>query len=634
MRRWLQNQINVVIIPLYMKMRIERGFIMKTTKQSTIWNILPIVIPLFAAVLCMGAVLSRNNQASLSVPLPVQVSGEYSYDGQTWLPLQEESGISALDGDLMVRGHFTEEITEGACLNYYRDHIGVSLYVNGQLVFIDAQTEVGQYGIGLMDSMCGKEWQGLLSPGITKEDQIEIHLVNYHKYGNKAAYRELMNTLCITPDSDEILEGRLRGYRKPFHLLGSALIVLALLLLGAALASAIFRSKDGIRLLKYGLLTLAAGGYIIFDTVAVFLQSELVAVQTYGWQFSMMFFVYLLGLVLLDALSENRKMIAQKAMIVSGLLDMVCIMLAMLGKMLIFDTLPVWVVSQWILCPLLAVCCLLEMGRGEKKEGFIQFSCLMLFFSIMLDLAGVGKCMYSQGNCTKVVFVLLCIVYLGYMVKQILMDQSASARVKRLEQDLADRQTKIVLSQIQQHFVYNCLAVIRVLCKQDPELASEAIMRFSNFLRGIMEDLEKTELVPLEDELYIVDNYLFMEKLRFQHKLHVEKDIQAKNFCLPALAIQPIVENAIKHGLRQKSGKGTISISTRETDADYVVEIADDGVGFDVDRIYSDDAGHIGIKNVDKRLRVMCNGYLEMHSVPNEGSRFCLHIPKKHANIF
>ena len=606
---------------------------MKKTKRSTIWNILLIMIPLFAAVLCMGAVLSRNNQAHLSMPLPVEVSGEYSYDGQTWFPLEEGSSISALDGNLMVRGHLGEAVTEGACLNYYRDHIGVSLYVNGELAFMDAQTQVGEMGIGLMDSMCGKEWQSFLSPGITKEDQIEIHFVNYHKYGNKAAYREMLSTLCVTPNSSEILEGSLNGYRKPFYLLGSALLVLALVLLGAAAASAVFRNKGGIRLLKYGLLTLAAGGYIIFDTVAIFLQSQLVAVQTYGWQFSMMLFVYLLGLLLLDDLSQKRKVIAQTAMIVSGLLDSVCMILAMLGKVLIFDTLPVWVVSQWILCPILAVCCLMEMGRREKKAGFIGLSCLLLFASIMLDLAGVGKSMYSHGSCTKVVFVLLCIVYLGYMMKQILMDHSASARAKRLEQDLADRQTRIVLSQIQQHFVYNCLAVIRVLCKKDPELASEAVLRFSNFLRGIMEELDKTELVPLEDELYIVNNYLFMEKLRFQDKLQVEMDMQAEKFCLPALTIQPIVENAIKHGLRKKSGQGTISISTRETDVDYVVEIADDGVGFDVDRISSEDAGHIGIKNVDERLRVMCNGYLEMHSVPGEGSRFCVHIPKKNATI-
>ena len=106
-------------------------------------------------------------------------------------------------------------------------------------------------------------------------------------------------------------------------------------------------------------------------------------------------------------------------------------------------------------------------------------------------------------------------------------------------------------------------------------------------------------------------------------------DIQARDFCLPSLSLQPIVENAVKHGLRRKEGCGTVEIHTAETDEHFVVTICDDGVGFDPDQPTDNSRAHIGIKNVEKRLKLLCNGELMLSSKPGCGSTVIMQIPKE-----
>lgn len=118
-----------------------------------------IVMPVLLAVLCLVLVVRKDNQASMPVPMNLTFTGEYSYDEESWYPYNEESNISALYGDVAVRGHFDAEIPEGAILNFYCNHIGVSMYVNGEQVYMDAPTEIKNYGMDLMPSMCGKRWE-------------------------------------------------------------------------------------------------------------------------------------------------------------------------------------------------------------------------------------------------------------------------------------------------------------------------------------------------------------------------------------------------------------------------------------------------------------------------------------------
>ena len=114
------------------------------------------IMPVLFALLCLVFVVRNHNQASLPIPRTITFTGEYSYDGENWYPYDENSDISALDGNLTVRGHFDEEILEGEILNVYCNHIGVSIYANGKPVYMNAPAELGSYGLNLIPSMCGK----------------------------------------------------------------------------------------------------------------------------------------------------------------------------------------------------------------------------------------------------------------------------------------------------------------------------------------------------------------------------------------------------------------------------------------------------------------------------------------------
>ena len=200
----------------------------------------------------------------------------------------------------------------------------------------------------------------------------------------------------------------------------------------------------------------------------------------------------------------------------------------------------------------------------------------------------------------------------------------------RVQKELYDSKVQIMVSQIRPHFMYNALSSIAILCKLDPETAYEATVTFSDYLRGNMDSLKQTAPVPFTKELEHLKKYLYIEKLRFDDMLNIEYDIQATNFELPLLSIQPIVENAVKHGVGMKKTGGTVKISSIETDDAYEVIISDDGVGFDMDAPKKDDGrSHVGMENTRKRLRDMCGAELIITSKPGEGTTARVIIPKK-----
>ena len=199
------------------------------------------------------------------------------------------------------------------------------------------------------------------------------------------------------------------------------------------------------------------------------------------------------------------------------------------------------------------------------------------------------------------------------------------------EIQLADSRIAITLSQLQPHFIYNVLNSIYHLCARDPKLAQEAVEKFSDYLRNNMKSIEQKELIPFEEEYQHIQTYLSLEKIRFR-TLEIIYDIDIVNFMLPPLTVQPLVENAVKHGVTKKRGGGSVTISTRETENAYLVMVIDTGIGFDPERYSEDGKVHIGIKNVRERLQNMVSGILSITSSPGNGTTAVITIPKKEAD--
>ena len=196
-----------------------------------------------------------------------------------------------------------------------------------------------------------------------------------------------------------------------------------------------------------------------------------------------------------------------------------------------------------------------------------------------------------------------------------------------ITRQLADSRISIMLSQIQPHFMHNMLTTIMYMCRTEPEEAEKTVGQFADYLRANMDSLTLKQCIQFETELKHVKTYWSLEEKRFGDKIRAVYDIQENSFMLPSLTIQPIVENAVKHGMR-KGKQLTVTIRPYSDVNNYYVEINDDGRGFDVNAFENDGKSHIGIKNVQQRLKMMCGGELMVNSVPDQGTDAVIKIPK------
>lgn len=206
---------------------------------------------------------------------------------------------------------------------------------------------------------------------------------------------------------------------------------------------------------------------------------------------------------------------------------------------------------------------------------------------------------------------------------------SMQAKLMEKENELLESKIAMMTSQIQPHFLYNSLNTIYHLCAIDAKMAQEAVEHFSEYLRCVLGSLNLTMPISFTQELRNVRAYLELEKLRFEDDLQIVYDIQATDFFVPALSVQILVENAVKHGICMKENGGTLTLRTLESATGYDIFVIDDGVGFALEDIAHDGRLHIGLQNARQRLAVMVGGTLDINSTPNIGTTVTIHLPKE-----
>lgn len=198
---------------------------------------------------------------------------------------------------------------------------------------------------------------------------------------------------------------------------------------------------------------------------------------------------------------------------------------------------------------------------------------------------------------------------------------------------MSDIKTQIVLNQIKPHFLYNVLATIQVLCKVDPDKAVAAMDDFSGYLRANVDYGLSKSVVSFDEEFENVRCFLRLEKIRHGDKLRVVYDLKEKDFEIPVLTLQPIVENAVKHGVGNKKGGGTVTISTSSDDDNTIIRVRDDGVGISAKSIDElplsyDGKSHVGLTNVKERIEIITGGSLEFYSEEGKGTVVTIKIPR------
>jgi two-component system LytT family sensor kinase len=198
-----------------------------------------------------------------------------------------------------------------------------------------------------------------------------------------------------------------------------------------------------------------------------------------------------------------------------------------------------------------------------------------------------------------------------------------------------EAELRALRAQISPHFVYNSLAAIASFVRTDPERARELLLEFADFTRYAFR--RGGEFTTLADELRNVERYLVLEQARFGDRLQIELVVapEVLPVAVPFLAVQPLVENAVRHGLEGKPGTGRVTLMARDVGSEALISVEDDGVGSDPDLVRrvlagESEADSVGLGNVDARLRqVFGDGYgLVVETAPGAGTRVSFRVPK------
>ena len=262
-----------------------------------------------------------------------------------------------------------------------------------------------------------------------------------------------------------------------------------------------------------------------------------------------------------------------------------------------------------------------------ERKGAIVILC----FLILPFLAGVIQLFVYGYSLSNIACIASSLALFGEAL-----DENAKALLKqhyhiqKQEDELEDMRIRIALSQIKPHFLYNTLNSIYYLC--DNEEAKELINNLADYLRANIGSIESAEPIPFEKELDHTRVYLAIEKERFKDRFEVEYKIGYKDFDIPALTLQPIVENAVKHGVcKLPAGeKGIITIRTQKKENCVEIVVSDNGVGFDLDEYDKSEKSygkHTGIRNVEKRLKVLKKATMDTVSEPGKGTTVVILIP-------
>lgn len=317
--------------------------------------------------------------------------------------------------------------------------------------------------------------------------------------------------------------------------------------------------------------------------------------------------------------------------VVFCILCLICMLLQISGIRDLRQTVDYLFILEMISYFTVVIVMLINHVRGIKysHNQWIPPIFILMFLSQLGDFYIYQRSGSTRDSSLSLYTALIYGILSGITVIRSILDKNEELRLKELE--ISDQRGEMLISQIRPHFIYNTMNTIYSLCDIDVELAKGAIHDFSGYLRLNFQSMHSREPVEFEVELQHIRFYLSIEQLRFGEELEVEYDIRSTDFKLPPLSLQPVVENAVRHGLRHKNGEGHVKIATyREDSTDYCI-VEDDGVGFDVEALKRESEKEGGkrmaIDNVRARIEQMCHGSMEIESVIGQGTRVIIGIP-------
>lgn len=211
-------------------------------------------------------------------------------------------------------------------------------------------------------------------------------------------------------------------------------------------------------------------------------------------------------------------------------------------------------------------------------------------------------------------------------------NERALILIESISQKERDAELKFLKSQIKPHFIYNALNSIIAVSRRDPEQARNLLFDFSQYLHSCFDFENLDNLVPLDREVQLIHSYISIEQTRFQDVFKVEYDIENVNIQVPYLILEPLVENAIRHGIRTKLEGGKILIYIKKMNDKICLGVKDNGIGIEFSRIEGllegSEIGHgYGIYNINQRLARIYNTSLIIENNSDGGANIYMMLP-------
>ena len=609
--------------------------------KSSHLQVMGILLLVLLAVLMMWVNHARSTQAISATVAKVQFYGEYRIGDGQWQEIVEGQHISATKGDVTLRGNFHMLTPDGEYIGVYQGELPIAFYSNHiSLTICEGKSEPFVMDIEnplYGSSACSQYWTGyLLSSG--SEEPVEIIIHNPHRYGNENAIDELLSHFALWSGID--FERGVLDSGQTQRNTGLFFMIVSFVLLGSALFSALLHVPNTRLIGLFGATILSAGIYLAYSASGVSFWSESRVVNTSALGFSMMFYMLFVSGVITCFL-QGTKRIGYMTTIISGVLAGIYFLLPVLTDVYFYDTWPVWVITQSAANIVLLGCLTKEYAASGRKERWLPMGMALLVLAFEADAAATAAGLWEGGAISKYVFFALFVAALFVVLRLIPGKINAAAKATELElqksrleaeKNMVEAQLKesrisIMLSQIQPHFIYNTLGTIERMCLKDPKKAFDLVRNFSLYLRGNFSELDSVTPIRFAEELKHVEYYVNIEKVRFPD-MSIVYEVYATEFVLPALSVQPLVENAIKHGLLRLESGGTVTIHSYETPTHFCVAVTDDGVGFDPDAPI-DEKKHVGLRNIRGRLKAMVDGELIIESQVGVGTKAVIMIPKE-----
>lgn len=550
----------------------------------------------------------------------VSIEGVYSADGGEWTPTLKNGMVKTEFKELTIKGRFTKLPLSTQKIIIGADNAWFRLKADGKVIATNYRADNGVHR-----NTPGYSIIYAYSDELTENSEIELYVMYPYKL---LSTREFGSLIDIYVGDHATL------YELLFMHKGISILLCILICFFGLFAfpiAGVVLGKINFRYLAFALLCFFAGQFILAQELYSYFPLLIDdPVRSMAACNITTYFCLITALVYIKVCLKVKihKLIGNITILSASALSVASLALHFTGMSDLYAAKPYMLLFSGVCALILAVCVIRE-AKKDAEMRMLGVTMIPLLLGLWLDSFN-DFYTFTTLPIFETGMALTLLNQVVMLVMDMKRQYNETLRYQQMQKELYEAKVSLMVSQIQPHFLYNSLTSIAMMCTKDPKTAKKATINFADYLRGNMNSLKQKAPVPFTQELEHLKKYLMLEEMRFGELLHIEYDIQTTDFEIPMLTVQPLVENAVKHGVGMKEDGGTVTIATRETADAYEVIVSDDGVGFDTSKPIEDDGrSHVGMENVKQRLKELCSADVIIESTVGVGTTATIRIPKK-----